>query len=248
MFDSPERTPYDLRFRCLGFPVRVHPLFWLGAALLGGSFLQAGLHYWLLWIVVVFIAILIHELGHAVAYRWYGSQAAIVLWMFGGLTLADRPPHRTTARILVTLAGPLSGFALAALLYATARWTGWLHRGAPAAVYVAYQLMILVNVYWGIFNLLPVLPLDGGQVCRELCESWRPGDGLRLAWLISLWTAALLTLYSALSWWEQTRGGGPLSDHLPAWFPHGTWWTALLFGLLAVQSYQQLQLWRRWRG
>jgi Zn-dependent protease len=224
----------------------VHPLFWLCAALLGGSLLHNSLLWWLVWIGVVFVAILVHELGHALAYRFYGCQAAIILWMFGGLTITDHVPHRRGARLLVTLAGPLSGFAVAAMLYITARWTNWLSQAAPPALVFAYILLIQVNLYWGVFNLLPVLPLDGGQVCRELCEAWRPGQGLYWAWQISLWTAAVLTLYSILCWLESTRGGGLLADHLPSWFPRGDWWTGLLFGVLAWQSYQQLQHLRRW--
>jgi Zn-dependent protease len=248
VFGDPERTAYDLRFRCLGFPVRVHPLFWLAAALLGGSFLQAGLTYWLLWIAVVFGAVLVHELGHALAYRYYGSAAAIILWMFGGLTLADRAPYRRGARIVVTLAGPFAGFALAALLYGLARLTPWPVRGVPRELAFTYHLLIVVNLYWGIFNLLPVYPLDGGQVCREVCEGWRAGTGRYLSLQISLWTASLLALYGLLGWWEEMRGGGPLSRTLPPWVPLGSWWTALLFGLLAWQSYQLLQQerYRRW--
>ncbi|MCS7270221.1 MAG: site-2 protease family protein [Gemmataceae bacterium] len=240
MWDSPLRTPYDIRFRCCGFPVRVHPLFWLAAALLGGDLIQSGLHYWLLWMLVVFVALLVHELGHAVAYRVYGCQAAIILWIFGGLTVADRIPGRHASRIIVSLAGPFSGFALAGLLYITQRLTAWQNDEAPHALIFTYQLLILVNVYWGILNLVPVLPLDGGQVCRDVCEWIRPTKGAIWAWQISLWTASLLALYSLMCWWETTHNGGPLTRLLPVWFPKGSWWTAVLFALLALQSYQHL--------
>jgi len=240
VFGDPERTAYDLRFRCLGFPVRVHPLFWLGAALLGGSFLKSGLQFWLIWIAVVFVAVLIHEVGHALAYQYHGSTAVIILWMLGGLTVADRDPTRPKARILVSLAGPLAGFALAAFLYGLAHLTPWPVRGAPRELVFAYHLLILVNLYWGILNLMPVYPLDGGQVCREVCTWVWPGAGRWLSLQISLWTASLLTLYSLLGWWEQTRGGGPLTQLLPDWVPIGSWWMALLFGMLAWQSYQLL--------
>jgi hypothetical protein len=67
LFQVPPPTRYDLRFNLAGFPVRVHPLFWLIAVLLGyssGDPLQI-----LIWVVVVFVSILIHEMGQ----RWYSA-------------------------------------------------------------------------------------------------------------------------------------------------------------------------------
>ena len=87
MFAEPARTPYDLNFRLFGFPVRIHPLFWLGAALLGASTLDAGLHFLLIWIARGLVSILVHELGHAVAFRGSVRDSHIVLWMFGGLAV-----------------------------------------------------------------------------------------------------------------------------------------------------------------
>jgi stage IV sporulation protein FB len=86
---EPERTAYDLRFRFLGFPVRVHPYFWLLTILINGdSLLRIGPEYLLMWVVVVFVSILIHELGHALAFRRYGADAEIILYAFGGLAVS----------------------------------------------------------------------------------------------------------------------------------------------------------------
>src|SRR5207253_9310124 len=56
---EPNRTPYDLNFRLFGFPVRIHPLFWLGAVLLGGWTFDLGLEYAAIWVAVVFVSILV---------------------------------------------------------------------------------------------------------------------------------------------------------------------------------------------
>jgi stage IV sporulation protein FB len=76
MFQIPPPTRFDLRFSILGFPVRVHPLFWVIALLLGSG--SGNLFYMLLWVIGVFISILIHELGHALAFRRYGQEAEII--------------------------------------------------------------------------------------------------------------------------------------------------------------------------
>jgi stage IV sporulation protein FB len=240
VFAEPARTPYDLNFRLFGFPIRIHPFFWLGAALLGAGTLNAGLHFLLIWIAVVLISILVHELGHAVAFRRFGSDSHIVLWMFGGLAVPYSAIPSRWRRIVATLAGPAAGFILCGVVYGSHKLTGWgIGNGLPISYF--YIALILVNLYWGILNLLPVFPLDGGQVAKELCESrWR-GRGLLVALKISIAVAGMVAIYSLVCWFEMQRGGGPLTDLLPGWFPRGSIFTAILFALLAVQSYQLLQ-------
>jgi len=241
VFAEPARTPYDLNFRLFGLSVRIHPLFWLGAALLGADLLDEGLHILLIWIAVVFASILVHEMGHALAFRRFGSDAHIVLWMFGGLAVPYSGIHGRWRRIVATLAGPVAGFLLCGLVYATNRLTGW---GSPAngkPIFYLYSFLFMVNLIWGIFNLLPVFPLDGGQVSKELCDAkWR-GRGLQMALRISIGVAAAVAIYSLLCWFEVQNGGGPIIDTLPGWFPRGTIFTAILFALLAVQNYQLLK-------
>jgi len=241
VFAEPARTPYDLNFRLFGLPIRVHPLFWLGSALLGANLLDAGLQYMLIWIAVVFVSILAHEMGHALAFRRFGSDSHIVLWMFGGLAVPYSAIIGRWRRIVATLAGPFAGFLVCGLVYGSHKLTGWgsPKNGLPIAY--LYGSLILVNLFWGIFNLLPVFPLDGGQVSRELCEAkWR-GRGLVVALRISVFVAGAVALYSVLCWYEVKSGGGPITDNLPWWFPMGSIFTAILFVLLAVQNYQLLQ-------
>src|SRR5262249_7364769 len=111
---EPNRTPYDLNFRLFGFPVRIHPLFWLGAVLLGANALEAqdgkGLQYLLIWVFVVLVSLLVHELGHAISFRFYGSDAHIVLYLFFGLAVGSPDVRGRGRRIMVSLAGPLAGF------------------------------------------------------------------------------------------------------------------------------------------
>jgi stage IV sporulation protein FB len=241
---EPQRTPYDLRFRFLRFPVRVHPLFWLGAVLLGASTLDLGLQYLLIWVAVVFVSILIHELGHALAFRRFGSDSEIILYVFGGLAVPWSGVSRRWRRIIVSLAGPFAGFVLFGILYGTNMAYSWAEdaNGRPTnglPLWFLYRQLIFVNLFWGLINLLPVFPLDGGQVSREVCgKVWGP-RGKRVSLQVSVVTAGLLAAYALLGLID-ARGGGLMRD-LPHWMPPGSLWMAILFGLLAFQSYQLLQ-------
>lgn len=238
---EPARTPYDLNFRLLGFRVRVHPFFWLGAGLLGGNLLRLGVPVWLVWIAVVFVSILVHELGHAIAFRRFGRSASIVLYAFGGLAVPDSIVGGRTRRILVSLAGPFAGFLLAGLVYGSNYLTHWSSEKNGELISHFYAMLILVNIVWGIFNLLPVYPLDGGQVSSELCEARWPGRGLRIALQISVWVAVAITVYSLACEYDANTHKLELREILPWWLPRGSMYTGILFLVLAVQCYQLLQ-------
>jgi Zn-dependent protease len=243
---EPERTPYDLRFRLLGFPVRVHPWFWVLAALLGAETINLGLQFLAIWVAVVFASILVHELGHAVAFRAFGSDADIVLYSFGGLAVPTSHVAGRGRRVLVSLAGPLAGFALCALVYGSNRafhWAtdeeGFAARGLELAFF--YGALVTVNLYWGILNLLPIFPLDGGQVSREVCGKFWGSRGRRLSLQVSFAAALVIVAYSLLCAMDGRGMGAGVTGRLPWWVPRGSVWTAILFGLLAMSSYQMLQ-------
>ena len=180
-----------LRFRVIGFPVRVEPLFFVIMGLFGFAGGREGL-YVVEWILVAGAGILVHELGHAVAFRRYGSPAEIVLHGFGGFTTGvAQPPRRS---IVVSLAGPFAGFAAGALAF-------WLYRtlGTDSdVVRIALSDVIFVTVAWGVFNLLPILPLDGGAVVASALEQATGGGGQRAARVISLVAAAGLAVLGIL--------------------------------------------------
>jgi stage IV sporulation protein FB len=245
---EPDRTSYDLRFRFLGFPVRVHPFFWLGAVLLGANTLDLGVGYLGIWIAVVFVSILVHELGHALAFRRYGADAVVVLYAFGGLAVPNQMVTGRWRRILISLAGPVAGFILAGFVFASNQVTPWaLVRPIgepwprmPTEIDFLYDALMFVNVAWGVLNLLPVYPLDGGQVCHELCGMKWGTRGKRIALQISFVVALVIVAYSLLCAFD-ARGGGGVLKELPTWAKQGSFYTAILFALLAMNSYQLLQ-------
>lgn len=237
MFFSPDRTPYDWSFRVLGIPIRVHPLFWLGTILLGSSLVGAGLHYLLIWVLAVFVSIMLHEFGHALAFRMYGIDSRIVLTLLCGLTIPTREAQNSWRRIFVSLAGPGAGFLLAAGIYSLRNSLDPI--STPKIILAFLLFLYWINLYWGILNLLPVWPLDGGQVAQELCMMLFGRHGRRIALEISLAFAGLMVAYSLAC---EFRWLDNLLSQLPHWVPQGGMWTAILFGMLALQSYQLLQL------
>jgi len=242
---EPERTRFDLSFPLFRFPVRIHPWFWLAAALFGSSTLEMlGPQYFLAWIGIVFVSILVHELGHAFAFRLFQVNSHIVLHAFGGLAIPwSRVPDRWK-RILVSLAGPFAGFALFGIVYGSNQLTEW----ADKSLFTKwlYIQLVFVNVAWGLMNLLPVWPLDGGQVCEEVCSHFARWKGQIYALQISIAVAGAACIYSLFCVMSNRQGAEWLRE-LPWWFPLGSIWTAILFGILAVQSYQVLQQ-VEWQG
>lgn len=117
LLSDPGTTRYDLRFSVLGIPVRVHPMFWLVGALLGsGAGPQLGVIA--IWIGCLFVSILVHELGHALAARSFGWPPDIVLHGFGGFARYSPGFGYTRRRaIWISFAGPLAGFGLFAIVF-----------------------------------------------------------------------------------------------------------------------------------
>ena len=119
--------------------------------------------------VTLFVIVLLHEFGHALACRQVGGQAnRIELWPLGGVAFVA-PPERPGATLWAIAAGPLVNLILipvALLLALGSQWTGW---GAafPDAQDFLWAL-VYINVALLVFNLLPVYPLDGGQILRSL--------------------------------------------------------------------------------
>ena len=222
MFGQIAPTEYDLRFSLFGIPIRVHPIFWLTSAVLAWDRNAGDLQKTLIRMLCIFVAILVHELGHALVTRRFGWNSEIVLYFFGGYATSMR--HSTWKDIAVSAAGPGAGFLLFFTFLTiplTMSHLSWLNN---KLVSDAIRFSLIINLVWSIFNLAPVLPLDGGQISRELCCWFSPRNGLKACAIISLVTAgcfALLGLY------------------------FGQPFVAMMFAYLAFQSYQSLPSMRR---
>ncbi len=239
MFAEPDRTGFDLTFRLFGFPVRVHPLFWLATLFLGSSLFDPDHPEFILaWVAIAFVSLLAHELGHALAFRFYGVGSHVILYGLGGLAVPWAHVSGRWQRVAVALAGPAAGFLLAAAVWGSNRVTPW--AGAAPLALFAYFSLLYVNVVWGLVNLLPVLPLDGGKVSHEVCVHVFRARGTRVALQISVGVAGAMAVYS-LACMARLPGLEAALESAPWWFPRGTLWTLALFGSLAYFSYEQLQ-------
>lgn len=226
MFGEIAPSPYDWRFTVLGIPVRVHPLFWLAALFFGfPSEKMPGnekFGYLLVSAACLLASLLVHELGHALTARRFGWPPEIVIYHLGGYAAYNPTWGYTRLRaVLVLLAGPLAGFALYGLLVGATLplfRAGW--RPGPLA-WRAISTLEWINLYWGAVNLLPVYPLDGGQIARHLLTGWMPRNGLRMSLQLSVVAAGAMAL------WMYSQYA----------YPFG----AVLFGIMAFESFQALQ-------
>lgn len=148
--------------------------------------------------LALFLIVLLHEFGHAFACRQVGGIAdRILLWPFGGIAFVS-PPQRPGAELWSIAAGPLVNFALVPvllLLQIAADRSGLAFR-APDAYHLV-GMIGNINIAILVFNLLPIYPLDGGQILRSLL--WYPFGrirSLKIASVIGLLGGALLTLYA----------------------------------------------------
>lgn len=148
---------------------------------------QQGIQYALIWIPVLFVSVLIHELAHASTIGMLGfGPSEIRLNGMGGATFNQRRA-KPWQDLLISVSGPLSNFALALLSY-------WIIRNVAVAstdkmLIALMPRLFLANIFWGLFNLIPVPPLDGGHATRELFRIFLSEKN---AFVVSIWIAMIV--------------------------------------------------------
>jgi Zn-dependent protease len=209
----------------------VHPFFWVLALLLFVRTPITTLREWLLelaaWTLAIFVSVLVHELGHAFVFRYmFFVESDIMLHGFGGVTVPHSPPRRyyglkgLLSRIFLDAAGCLAEFILAAIAFGLfcllPNQNGF---NLLSVVKFFLYCTTLISIIWGIFNLLPIYPLDGGQISREIFLFFSPQKGLANSLIISLVTAGICI------WMSLT---------------YGMVFVAILLAFLAYQNYIEL--------
>lgn len=148
-----------LRFSLLGFPVRIEASFVVVLALLGFGL---SAHHMALWVAVATVSVLAHELGHALAARAIGATASISLQGMSGLTYPRRDtPFSRKEDALVSVAGPAAGLLVGAAILAAHLTLGWKYETTGGWI---LAVSLFTTAGWSLFNLLPILPLDGGHL------------------------------------------------------------------------------------
>lgn len=227
---EPPKTAYDLYFHIGPVPVRISPFFWVLAALLGWSSAVSidkmlgddslGAGVWLLlWVAAVLISILVHEIGHWLAMRWYGTDAYVVLYHFGGLAVPRGNSsfggyggdYSRGNQIVISAAGPAAQLLLACGLVVGTLAAGYRVYDVPFfnslipdtgrpfpsfALAVFVDFLIVSSVYWALLNLLPVYPLDGGHIAREVFLRIDAQSGIRNSLILSIAASGVVAFYA----------------------------------------------------
>jgi Zn-dependent protease len=158
-------------FRFAGVDVFLHWSWFLVAVFEINA--RAGKYSSVVWNILeylaLFLIVMLHEYGHALACRQVGGRAnQIVLWPLGGVAYVD-PPPRPGATLWSIAAGPLVNVGLLPILLilvGLSRSLGWAQ--TMPNVHMLLFAVLVINLGLLIFNLLPIYPLDGGQIVRSL--------------------------------------------------------------------------------
>lgn len=203
-------------FRFAGIDLFLHWSWFLVAAyeIQGRSKAYSSITWNVLEYLSLFVIVMLHEYGHALACRQVGGMSdQIVLWPLGGVAYVN-PPPRPGATLWSIAAGPLVNVALVPILWTmgmSSRWLGW--GTAMPNLHALLQAIWVINFGLLIFNLLPIYPLDGGQILRALL--WFVLGRAR-----SLMAAVILGFV------------GMAGFAALAFFAHSTWFAILAFFIL----------------
>lgn len=233
-----------IRFTLFGVQVSIHPTLWLTLAILGRAYMVSNLVELmsaLLFIIAAFVVLLMHEMGHALVGRRLGGGAPSVYlaWLGGDCTNETARLTRVQG-VVMTAAGPLTSLAVGLVtclilcLYvgdfglASVLSVGFAFGVMPAEVLMAYPplamffffYLIEVSFWWTILNMLPIFPLDGGQIMQGLMKSRVQMHAISLTvaivlslafavlglWLLSIFMILLAVLNH--KFYQESRNGG----------------------------------------
>jgi Zn-dependent protease len=205
--------------RICGIPLRIQPSWFIILVLLTLAFQQQAASLpeasgapalsWLLGLstaLLLFVSLLLHELGHSLAARREGIKvSSITLHLIGGVARMERESSTAMGSFRVAAAGPAVSFLLAGLLLASQHSADHVN---PLLGNLVAQLGVL-NLALALFNLLPGLPLDGGLILKSLV--WQFTGSQRRGIQVATATGRLLSLTAIMLgvWWFLNSGGFP---------------------------------------
>lgn len=170
-------------------PIVIHPFFWVTAAIIG--FLISGT--WvgtLIWMFVILVSVIVHEFGHALTAIGFGLKPQIELVALGGLTYHKGEGLPFWKQFIIVFNGPLFGFFLFLLAWFLLTMT------TPGTkVQYILTLFYQINLIWTVLNLVPVLPLDGGQMMRIVLEAIFGAKGLKYSLIVGMVVAGGASLF-----------------------------------------------------
>jgi Zn-dependent protease len=214
-----------VRFSLFGIPVNIQPFFWLTMAFLSGNFSvdsTQGLINMMLFIIAGTFSILVHEFGHALTIRAYGLPTTVTLEAFGGFASYPAGVLNRKQSFLVTAAGPASQLLLALLIYLLLMNLPQQSMNANGLYFL--ERLIFISVLWALLNLLPIMPLDGGQLLNAILGPQRIK--------ITLWVTIITAVVMGVTAYKL--------------FNLGAIFLLIFFAYFAFQAYKELQE-NKWR-
>ncbi len=163
-----------LRFRLFGIPIFVQPFFWVIMALFGGGVevLQTpssqGFVNVIVFIAAGFLSVLVHEMGHALVNRRYGRHPHIILHGLGGVAISQGPRLSRVQNILMIAAGPGLQILLGIIALIIIRTVGPEDSFPTQQSYHFVHSLMYISIAWAVLNLIPIYPLDGGQILSNI--------------------------------------------------------------------------------
>jgi Zn-dependent protease len=206
---EPRQTSLDVRFSLGGVTFRIHPNFWLAAALLGVRYYldpEAGsFGYFAFWIIAATVCVLLRAWAQVCIGRRLGMRGSVVLFGLGSQIRGVELLPRCWKRCIVFVSGPFVQLLIAACLIGLVEVVPFpesLSNDWRAAIATGFAILIQLNLAWGLLTLAPIWPLDGGRAAVDVGETLLGQRGKTLALLISLVIAALLSMWVVmlLSW------------------------------------------------
>ena len=161
--------------RLAGTYIRIHITFLLLLVWIGAIYYQRGgpeqAIEGVVFVALLFLCVLLHELGHVFAAKYFGVNTNdVTLWFFGGIASLERIPEKPSEEFFIAIAGPLVNVVIAAVLigiFGAQLDPDNLERLQDPAVSMAAKLAA-ANIFLVLFNLIPAFPMDGGRVLRSL--------------------------------------------------------------------------------
>jgi Zn-dependent protease len=189
-----------LGFTLFRIPVRVQLWFFVLIFVLAGFWKFRDPASMFIFAGIVFVSILAHELGHAFMGRAFGLTPAITIHGFGGLTSWTAGRNVGAGRsLLISLAGPAVGLFLGVcLLLISKAYPVEAH--LPPLAMKLFWAAVSVNIFWSLFNLAPVMPLDGGNALRSFWALTKIGDAELVARFVSIPVALGMAAFFGLVW------------------------------------------------
>lgn len=212
-----------MNFSFLNIPVRIKPVFWIFLLFFTHLYEDFSVANIIVGIVMAF-SLLFHEYGHALTSAYFGARPSITLEAFGGYAEYNPAGMSRLQEFLITMNGPLfTGLLVAASYFLLEAEVFDPHGYADYVLYVTMRL----NILWGLLNLIPVIPLDGGRLLQDMLEAKFGSQGTRMTLLTGMVSSVMV---------------------VPYLFYEGYTFFALFIAILGVQSFQKVRQGRSLNG